>query len=184
MNSQLQPTLLIRSTSLTKAYLYSWVPSACRFQRDYPVTKPKLNTTLRLKNCYCNKQLWNVYSFLDFLFEFSCGGWWVTELMVIFPGGRREHGPLLLAEAGGHDHLAAGLQDRPQQPRFGPRRGNRRRHGRRLHRLPPLQPFLFQWAPRPCPSGFYALSSLLSVFGGPNLVGPDWVRAGPLCVDE
>ncbi|KAL5650708.1 hypothetical protein ACJX0J_036166, partial [Zea mays] len=64
-------------------------------------------------------------------------------------GRRRRHGPLLLAAAGGHDDVAAGVQGGPRPARVRRRRRDRGRHGRRVHGVPGAQPALRQPPPPP-----------------------------------
>ena len=71
-------------------------------------------------------------------------------------GRGRRLGPLLLAAAGGHDDVAAGVQGRRREPRLGGRRRDGRGHGRRVRRVPasrrhPLRPP----PPPPCAAGTY-----------------------------
>ena len=83
------------------------------------------------------------------------------NFLMLWLGGRWKHWSLLLAKARGHDHRPPCLQDWPKQSRVGSCRWNRCRHGRRLPRLPPLQPCLCQWAPKPCPPGLNPLFILI-----------------------
>jgi hypothetical protein len=79
-------------------------------------------------------------------------------------GGRRRHGPLLLAAAGGHDDVAAGVQGRPGPPGLRRRRRDRGGHGGRVRRLPRLQPALRAPPPAPRPAGNKYSDVMVRVF--------------------
>ena len=79
-------------------------------------------------------------------------------------GGRRRHGPLLLAAAGGHDDVAAGVQGRPGPPGLRRRRRDRGGHGGRVHHLPRLQPALRAPPPAPRPAGNKYSDVMVRVF--------------------